>query len=179
MNTLDIIILVPAAWLAYRGFSKGLILTLTSLVALIAGVYFSIHFSGFVADWLRNDNGFDNRYINIIAFAIVFAATVIIIQLIGKLFDKVASWAALGFLNRLAGLALGLVKAALFLGITLFIINNFDTHNKLITKKMQSESFFYQPLSMVVPGIWPIVKNWLPEKEKKENPKDQTPAIEV
>lgn len=179
MNTLDIIILVPAIWLAYRGFSKGLILTLTSLVALIAGIYFSIHFAGFVADWLREDNGFENRYINIISFAIVFAATVIVIQLIGKLFDKVANWAALGFLNRLAGLALGLIKAVLFLGITLFIINNFDTHNKIITPKMQSGSYFYEPLSGVVPRIWPVVRSWLPEKEIKEKPKIPAPVIEV
>jgi membrane protein required for colicin V production len=171
MGILDIILAIPIVWLAYRGFSKGLILSVTSLVALIAGIYFSIHFSGFVTDWLRNDLGWESEYINIAAFIITFVVVVVIIQLIGRMFNQVADWAALGALNRVGGLILGLVKAALFLGILLFIINSFDVNRKLLTDKMRTESYLYEPLSLVVPGIWPTVKGWLPARFEEEEDK--------
>lgn len=170
MCVLDIILLIPVAWLAYRGFSKGLILSLTSLVALIAGIWLSIHFSGLVANWLLNDMGFNSRYMNIISFVITFIATVILIQLIGKLLSKVTELATLGIINRMLGLLFGLMRAALYLGILVFIINSVDLNSKLITEDMRNDSFLYKPLSRVVPRIWPVVKEWLPKgiEEKKE-----------
>lgn len=171
MCVLDIILLIPVAWLAYRGFSKGLILSLTSLVALIAGIWLSIHFSGLVANWLLNDMGFNSRYMNIISFVITFIATVILIQLIGKLLSKVTELATLGIINRMLGLLFGLMRAALYLGILVFIINSVDLNSKLITEDMRNDSFLYKPLSRVVPRIWPVVKEWLPKgiEEKKKN----------
>jgi membrane protein required for colicin V production len=169
MGILDIILAIPIIWLAWRGFSQGLILSITSLVALFAGIYLSIHFSGMVADWLRMSFEWDGQYLNIVSFIITFIFVVVIIQLIGRLFNQVADWAALGILNRVGGLLLGLAKAALFLGILLFIINSFDTNSKLITGKMRSESYLYEPLSSVVPRIWPTVKSWFPgNTEEKE-----------
>jgi membrane protein required for colicin V production len=176
MNILDIIMAIPILWLVYRGFSKGLILSVSSLVALVAGIYFSVHFSGWVATWLSVNMNWDSQYMNIIAFVITFIAVVVIIQLIGRLFSQVADWAALGMLNRIGGLLFGGLKAVLFLGILLFIVNSFDVNNKLITTKMRSGSFLYQPLSSVVPGIWPTVKRWLPESIEEREVK---PGINV
>lgn len=174
MSILDIILIIPIVWLAYRGYSKGLILSVTSLLALFAGIYFSVHFSGWVAAWLRTSLNWDGQYINIVSFIITFIAVVIIIQFVGRLFSKVADWAALGVLNRIGGLLLGVVKAALFLGILLFIINSVDVNSQLITGKMRSESYLYQPLSSVVPRIWPRVKSWFPAgfEEKLEHAPD-------
>jgi len=170
MNTLDLILLIPILWFAYRGFARGLILSITSLVALIAAIYISIHFSGWVAAWIRANLEWNFQYINIVSFAITFVLVVVIINLIGKLLEKVAKMSALGFLNRLAGLLLGLVRASLLLGIALFIINSIDYKQTLITEKTRAGSKLYKPLSSVVPSLWPRVKQWIPgnfETEEK------------
>jgi membrane protein required for colicin V production len=172
MGTLDIVLLIPILWFAWRGFSKGLILSITSVIALFAGIYFSIHFSGWVANWLITDLNWDGKYVHIISFIITFIVVVVVIQLIGRLFDTVADWAALGILNRTGGLLLGIVKSALFLGILLFIINSYDTNNKLITPQMRSGSYLYKPLSSVVPAIWPRVKEWLPQRYEQAEEKE-------
>lgn len=177
MGTLDIILIIPVAWFAWRGFSKGLILSITSLVALFAGIYFSIHFSDWVASWIRTDLNWDGQYVNIASFIITFIAVVVVIQLIGHLFEKVADWAALGVLNRVGGLLLGIVKSALFLGILLFIINSFDTNNKVITQQLRTGSYLYEPLSSVVPTIWPRIKKWLPQRN--EQTEEAEPGISV
>ncbi len=173
MNILDIILIIPIVWFGYRGYTRGFILSITSLIALIAGIYFSIHFSSVVAAWLLTEFGLNSQYLNIIAFIITFAAVVVVIQIVGRFLDQIADWAALGMLNRIAGLALGLGKSVITLGVLIFVINSFDVNQKLITHKMRSESLLYQPLSGVVPKIWPTVKQWLPdnldpEKEIKD-----------
>ncbi|MBE0660979.1 MAG: CvpA family protein [Bacteroidales bacterium] len=177
MGTLDIILIIPIVWFAWRGFSKGLILSITSLVALFAGIYFSIHFSGWVANWLVIELSWDGQHVNIVSFIITFIVVVVVIQLIGRLFDSVVDWAALGILNRVGGLLLGLVKSVLFLGILLFVVNNFDTNNKLITQQMRTGSYLYEPLSSVVPEIWPRVKEWFPQKY--EQTEEAEPGISV
>jgi membrane protein required for colicin V production len=39
MGILDIVFIIPIVWLAYIGFKKGLIVELSTLVALILGVF--------------------------------------------------------------------------------------------------------------------------------------------
>ena len=54
MNILDIILLIPIAWFAYRGFTRGFIIELVSLIALVAGIFLAIHFSWFAAEFLAD-----------------------------------------------------------------------------------------------------------------------------
>ncbi len=169
MNYLDIILLIPAAWWIFRGFSRGLIISLASLAGLVAGIYFAVYFSDFIGNWLAQQLHWQSRYMPQISFAITFLLVVIVIQIIGRIFHNAVDWAALGFLNRLAGAVLGLAKAIVFLSAILFIINTFDTHKKLISEETRNGSRLYAPLSAVFPYIWPRLKEVLPEVERKEN----------
>ena len=45
MNYLDIIIIIPLIWGAYKGFRKGFIIEIASLIALILGIWGGINFS--------------------------------------------------------------------------------------------------------------------------------------
>jgi membrane protein required for colicin V production len=44
LNLLDIIILIPLLLFAYNGYKKGLIIEIATLIALVLGIYASIHF---------------------------------------------------------------------------------------------------------------------------------------
>ena len=46
MGVLDIIFIIPIVWLAYKGFSKGLIIELATLAALVLGIYASLPLLG-------------------------------------------------------------------------------------------------------------------------------------
>jgi len=52
MNYLDIILVLPLIIGAWRGFKKGFIIELFTLLALLVGLYAGIHFSDFVAGLL-------------------------------------------------------------------------------------------------------------------------------
>ena len=72
MNILDLIILIPLAWSAYKGFSKGLIISVASLLALLLGIYGSIRFSDITSGYLIDHFEFSSQYLPIISFAITF-----------------------------------------------------------------------------------------------------------
>ena len=100
MGILDIIFIVPIVWLAYRGFSKGLIIELSTLAALVLGIYVSLHFSYITADFLRDNFDMNQKYLGIISFILTFILVVISLNLLGKLLEKIIDLVALSFLNK-------------------------------------------------------------------------------
>ena len=111
MNILDIILVIPMIWLAYRGFTKGLVIELTSLVALILGIWIALHFSYFSSDFLTEHFEINQKYLHIVAFIITFIVIIILVYLVGKLVERLINLIALGFINKLAGAVFGVLKA--------------------------------------------------------------------
>lgn len=103
MAVIDIVLGALILFGLIRGLMKGLFVEVASLVALIAGVYGAIHFSNFAADFLMERVDWNEKTINITAFAITFVIIVLVISLAGKALTKLADFAALGFLNKLLG----------------------------------------------------------------------------
>jgi membrane protein required for colicin V production len=155
MNLLDIILIIPLIWFAYRGFSRGLIIELASLAALILGIYASIHFSWYAAEFLAENFDLGEKYLPIISLIVTFVVVVLIVYAVGKIVEKLVDIVALGFLNKMFGMAFGILKAALFLSVVLLIINAFDDDNNLISQKQKDQSMLYQPIAGIVPWLIP------------------------
>jgi len=159
MNYLDIILLIPVLWGAYKGFSKGLIVAVASLLALLLGVYGALHFSQFTGDYLQNNWNVDVHYLPLIAFALTFVGIVILIHFSAKLLDKLVKAIALGWLNMIAGVFFGILKSVFILSIIIFLINKIDTKSQMINKKDKVASLLYQPVEKVAPVIFPTLDN--------------------
>ena len=157
MNILDIILAVPLLWFAYRGFQKGLVIELASLVALILGIWAAIHFSFFAADFLTDNFDIGPKYLPVTAFIITFIVVVLGVILVGKIVEKFINLIALGFLNKLGGLVFGIVKAAFFLSVIALIINSFDDDQSLVTPKLREGSLLYKPIERFAPSIIPML----------------------
>ncbi|MBE9491336.1 MAG: CvpA family protein [Bacteroidetes bacterium] len=168
MNILDIILVIPMIWLAYRGFTKGLVIELTSLVALILGIWIALHFSYFASDFLTEHFEINQKYLHIVAFIITFIVIIILVYLVGKLVERLINLIALGFINKLAGAVFGVLKAALLLSVVILIINNFDKKESVITPKLREGSVLYKSISSIIPTIIPWLD--LDELMNKEVP---------
>ncbi|MBS4058737.1 MAG: CvpA family protein [Bacteroidetes bacterium] len=162
MNYLDIIIAVLLLFSAYNGYSKGLVIELASLAALILGVYVAILFSDVTGDFLSRYFELHTKYLSIIAFMLTFVLVLIAVMLVGKLVEKFVDLLLLGFLNKLAGAVFGILKGALILSIIIFLLNYFDAEKKLISKDSRKSSFLYNRIEQIAPTIYK--KLHLPEK---------------
>lgn len=162
MGVIDIVLGALILFGLVRGFMKGLFVEIASLVALIAGVYGAIHFSNFAAEFLDTKTEWNEKTINIAAFAITFVIIVLAIALAGKALTKLADFAALGILNKLLGGLFGALKIALVLSV---ILNIFDKMNSTITfvdKEHTEHAMLYKPVKSLFPMIFP---NLLTPKE--------------
>ena len=154
MNYIDIILAVPLLWALYRGFTKGFIIEIATLIALILGVYGSIHFSYFISDKLNLHSSFSH----LISFAITFLIIVIVIFLLAKLLEKSINLMALGIFNKLAGAFFSLLKFAFIISVLLIFINKINSKTNIISDKTKDVSLLYQPVSGLAPAIIPKLK---------------------
>jgi len=153
MGILDIIFIIPIVWLAYKGFSKGLIIELTTLAALALGIYISLHFSHLTANFLVEHFEISKKYLSIISFIITFILVVIALNIIGKMLEKIIDLVALSFLNKSFGGFFGVLKAVIFLSFIIYFINKFDKNRFLFSESLTSESALYEYIEDVAPAV--------------------------
>ena len=158
MNFIDAIIAIPLLWFTYKGFSKGLIIELATLIALLLGIYIAGHFSDYTADFLREKMDFHSKYMSIISFSLTFVGIVMLVMLFGKSLEKVVNMLLLSFVNKITGAVFGLIKAAFVISILLYILTTFELENKVISKDLQDGSVLYKPIKTIAPTVFPIIK---------------------
>ena len=169
MGVFDIILAALLLFGLVRGFMKGLFVEVASLVALIAGVYGAIHFSNYAAEFLQNRFEWNEKTINITAFAITFVVIILVISLAGKALTKIADFAALGILNKLLGGIFGALKIGLILSVLLIVFDKMNRTIPFVDKTELEESVLYNPVKSLAPTIFPDListKNDNKEKDK-------------
>ena len=146
MSFIDIVLGILLIWGLYKGLKNGLFVELASLVALIAGIYGSIHFSYIASDYLSENMDWNDRYIKIASFLITFIAIVLIVNLAGKFLTKIADFAMLGLLNKIAGAIFGALKVAVILGALLIFFEKATSSFNFVNEETQTDSILYKPI---------------------------------
>jgi len=159
MSFLDIIVLVFLVWFGIKGFSKGLIIELATLAALILGVYMAYFFSDIAASFLLEYVSINSKYVQPVSFVLVFVAVIVLVFMLAKALEALIKTASLGFFNKLAGAFFGMAKIALICGFCLIQISYFDTESKIITSDTKQKSITYKPLTHYALAIVPLMKN--------------------
>lgn len=158
MNYIDIIFLVPIVWFTYQGFKRGFIIELSSLVALILGIYAALYFSGYAAEFLMDNLNMGPKYVPVLSFIVTFIVIVFLVYSVGKILEKIIDMVALGFLNKLAGGVFGLLKGVVLISVVLMIMNYFN--DDLISTKKKKNSMLYAPIEGIAPLLWENMQNW-------------------
>jgi len=119
MNWLDIVILVLIVISAFGGLGRGLIKTVLSLVGVIVGVLLAGQFYDTVGGWL---GFFGNEDIaNALGFILILGVVMVAAEILGTVIKKMASFALLGWVDRLGGAILGALIAVIFISAGLAI----------------------------------------------------------
>jgi len=157
MSIIDIVLGALLLFGLIRGTMKGLFVEIASLCALVLGVWGAIHFSYFAADMLESKVDWDEKTMNIVAFAITFVIIVLAISLAGKALTKLADFAALGILNKLLGGVFGALKIGLILSVLLIVFNKLNNTLPFMDEEDLEESILYEPVKSLAPMIFPTL----------------------
>jgi membrane protein required for colicin V production len=164
MGILDIVLGLLLIYGLYKGLKNGLFVEIASIIALVAGLYGAIHFSYIAGDYLSKNMEWNERYINIASFIITFIIIVLVVQLAGKFLTKIADFAMLGLLNKLAGAIFGALKVAVILGALLVFFERANSSVNLVKSETLEESALYEPIKEIGALVFSKVL-----KEKEEN----------
>ena len=149
MNYLDILLFIPIIVGAWRGFKKGFVIEIFTLLALLVGIYAGIHFSDFMASLLKENVGLNSKYLPAISFTITFLLVGAMVFFAGKMIEKAIKVVALGMVNKLAGLFFGMTKMIFILSAGIVIIEAYDHQGHFIPKDLKSDSLLYEPIKNV------------------------------
>ncbi|PCH93090.1 MAG: colicin V production protein [Bacteroidetes bacterium] len=168
MSYIDIVIIIPILWGLYRGFVKGLVIQIASLISLILGIYIGVKFSDIASSLLENNFTMDKQYLGIISFVVTFLVVVVGIHFIAKLLEKIINMVAMGIFNKLLGSLLGAAKYGLIISVLLLIINSIDAKLDIVSESEKRKSVLYAPMLRIVPAIIPSIKD-LVGKDRNES----------
>ena len=176
MNVLDLIFLIPLLYALYRGFKKGLVYMIASLLALILGIVGAIQLRPVFAGMLDSIFQVDPRHLNVIAFAVAFVVIVLVVHIAAFVVDKVIEAVALDFVDGLLGMVFGVLVTAFVISIILWPINQVNEEHQIIKQKHIDGSLLYKPLSAFAPAVFPYLKK---QEWKKYVPKEDTNTVAV
>ena len=174
MNFIDIIIIILVLLASFKGFGRGLIKELVSLLSLIAGIYITSNFSVYVEKHLNYNFPKIEEYNTIISFVLVFLIIYLSLKLAGIIINKFVKIIQLNLINKILGMLFGALKAILIITFILFELHYLEQSFGInILKNQKEESKFYYPLvEEIIPKIIPTAKeklNWKDKKNKINN----------
>lgn len=159
VNYLDIILIIPLLWGLYKGFTKGFIIEVASLVALGLGVWGSIHFSDYTGSWLQEQFELTTEWLPVLAFAVTFIGIVVGVYALAKVLERVVNLVAMKFVNKLAGAVFGALKLGLIASILLVFVDAVDQRFAFMKQEDKQASVLYEPVLGLAGTIIPGVRN--------------------
>ena len=161
MSTPDIIILICFLPAIISGITKGFIEQVIALVSLILGAWLAFKFSTVVSDWLKPYFEVSETVMNVISFAVIMVAVVLVLFVLSKILTGVTKLVMLGWLDKLLGLVFALLKAGLIIGILIILFDTLNVKFEFVEEKVLDESVLYAPIRDIAYMIFPYLKELL------------------
>lgn len=157
MNFIDILIIIPLIYAGFKGFKHGLIIEVFTLLALFVGLYAGIHFSDFIAAFLKKSFSWDSEYLPIISFTFIFLAVGAMVYFAGKTIEQMVKVVHLTPINKFFGVFFGVLKMVYVVSVILVITESYDEKGNFFPEEKKESSLLYSPVKAVstvtIPGM--------------------------
>ncbi len=141
---MNIIILIVLAVGAVVGFSRGAFKMIASIGGFFVGVIVASMYSEKVGEFLSLNVGTSSNMGKLLAFILIMFLAPVALDVIATLLTKVFSSLQLGFLNRLAGAAVGAIGYAFVLSFALNMMDFALSNGGFAQEKLEErEPAFY------------------------------------
>ena len=134
MNIVDIILLICFVPALVQGLRKGFISQVIAIISIIAGVWVSARFTASASTWLAQYIEGSEQVLKVISFALIFIAVIAVLAILGRLLEGTVKLIMLGWLNRLLGMVLSLVKAGLIVGLVIMAFCSLNNTFSLVSE---------------------------------------------
>ena len=146
MQTIDIIIAVLLVIGLIAGLRDGLVKQIASLAGLVCGLLLGRAFYTPLGEWLAKTLSISAEAAHVTAFILILVIVPLLFSLVGWLVSKFLKAISLGWVNRLLGGLVGVLKFALLAGVLITGIEILDKHCFLVAKEKKEASVLYYPI---------------------------------
>ena len=145
-----------------KGYSKGLIVALFSLLAFIAGLAAALKLSAVVGVSLQDNWNIHSKWLPVLSFFMVFAGVVLLVRLGAAFIKKTVSLVFLGWVDKLGGILLYAIIYLMIYSVILFYAYQVHIISPQVAAESSTFAFIYPFGPTVINGLGqvvPIFKN--------------------
>lgn len=172
MNILDIIIIAAVIFFLIRGIFRGIVREIGSLAGVVLGIWLANAYHPQLAGLLKGLIP-PGKYLPLIAFALIFLVVLVLCNLLGWLFKKFFQKIFLGWVDRILGACLALLKGV-FLSYLIIVLVTFlaPQDSSLVTKSRLAPAIItsYQAVvGLIPPGFHEkLIKSFDKQKNDRQ-----------
>lgn len=164
MNWFDILIFIVVIYCIIKGYKTGLVKQLSTLAGLLAGAILSGKLSVLLLPYIQHIKSIPPSMTAPLSYILTFLIIILGFYLLGTMVEEIIKTVKMGTLNKLAGVALCLIKWLFAISIIVNLIVQADEHHQLIAPKIQNGSTTYKYIQPFAPKLVPFLKFSLDEK---------------
>jgi membrane protein required for colicin V production len=165
---IDLIVIILLIFAIFKGLRNGLVVAVFSFLAFVIGLAAALKLSTVVAEYLGTNTNISQRWLPVLAFAIVFLIVVFLVRLGAKAIDGVLRLVMLGWLNKIGGLIFYTLLYLFIFSIILFYTVQLNII-KPETLEASTTYYYIQPIGPKVISalgiILPFFKDMFAELE--------------
>lgn len=147
MNFLDIIVIIPLIWGAFKGFKNGLISEGGTIVALVLGIWAAVSFSDALTPFIEEYTSVAPEHQKIVAFAGTFILVLIACYFVTRIILKFFQAIKLAWLDKLMGVLFGATKYLVVISMIFFLVNSLIKTYSTKPIEVVETSIFFKPLA--------------------------------
>lgn len=156
---IDIIFCILLLVAVVKGWRRGLVIAVFSVVALVVGLAAAMKLSTVVAAWLKDSTSISVQWLPFLSFAIVLIGVILLIRWGANLIEASLEVTLMGWINRLGGMVLYILIYTLAFSVLLF----YAAQLKLLNEETITQSVTYskiQPLGPMVINTFGRLVPW-------------------
>ena len=157
MNYLDVIILVPLAYVAYRGFVNGLIREVFGIVGIILAVFVAFEYMGPAAEFISPFIDLTDNSV-LITGIVLFILVLIVVRFFAWLLEQLFRLVRMGVVNKFAGFIFATLKGAIFLSAILLLLAGIG----IPSEEIRDESELYPVIIYAAPAAYDMAASLYP-----------------
>jgi membrane protein required for colicin V production len=159
MSVIDILLIVPLGYGAWKGYSNGLVKEVAQLAGLVLAAFLAFHNMDSMAAWITAKSGISGTAALVAGFIIIFGLVMFVVSGLVYGLNILLKITLLSIPNRIMGLFFGVLKAGVSVSLMLILLSTLG----MVTDDMLNKSHLapfvkplapatYNVISVVVPG---------------------------
>lgn len=166
---IDILFVVLVLLAIIKGYQRGLIVGLFSLIAIIIGLAAAMKLSIVAAAYLGKEVNISGAWMPVISFAVVFIIVVLLIRWGANAIEKTVELVMLGWLNKIGGIIFYAAIYTIVFSVLLFYAEQMKVLQPATIQKSITYSFIQPWGPRAINGIGiiiPVFKDMFAELEQ-------------